>query len=236
MRVLDAPTGQKSGFGDARITAITVLASDARFVVAHVHRRHAEHREPARAGRRQATGHPGRRRGDQAGALVAPLPVGHRSILGWRPIRATLDQSAHHRRGQHPVRARVHLVQARPEPDLRFRKRRREPLRNDRSRPPAHRPRRPVHARRHAVPRPAAARLLAGGRRALPVPPRAATNSRRSGSRAPRATRSCCRPAGPRGRPGWASPPGSGCCRSSCPATRSRSPQASTAGTATRRR
>jgi hypothetical protein len=34
VRVLDAPTGQKSGFGDASITAITVLASDTRFVVA----------------------------------------------------------------------------------------------------------------------------------------------------------------------------------------------------------
>ena len=34
LRVLDAPTGQKSGFSDARITAITVLASNPRFVAA----------------------------------------------------------------------------------------------------------------------------------------------------------------------------------------------------------
>jgi hypothetical protein len=34
VRVLDAPTGQKSGFGDARITAITVLASNPTFVAA----------------------------------------------------------------------------------------------------------------------------------------------------------------------------------------------------------
>lgn len=34
LRVLDAPTGQKSGFGDARITVITVLASNPTFVAA----------------------------------------------------------------------------------------------------------------------------------------------------------------------------------------------------------
>jgi hypothetical protein len=34
VRVLDAPTGQKSGFGDARITVIGVLASNPRFVAA----------------------------------------------------------------------------------------------------------------------------------------------------------------------------------------------------------
>ena len=236
VRVLGAPSGQKSGFGDARITAITVLASDPTFVAALITGAVLDTASQPElgAGKQQVI--------LGGGAAIKPrrwllpyLVVFEQFSVGGKPERASVNQltidagSILFGRGYTWYRLDLNTV---------------VDFENDKA---------------SLFGMIEVGRLLLGrvglfmrtGTQflgphqldySLGVGVRylfrlgQATNSRRSETRAPRATRSCCRPAAPRDRPGSASPPRSGCCRRSCPATRSRSPPASAAGTATRRR